>query len=125
VPELNDEQQLKIFRGFTKWFALAITILVALPTLYCFLIRPDGSLYLGLQYNLDDHMVYAGWMKQAMEGHITFENRFTTDPQPGLTLHLYYLGLGWVAKLAGIPLTMTLARSLSYPLTCWGGLLNL
>ncbi len=55
-------------------------------------------------------MVYAGWMKQAMEGHITFENRFTTDPQPGLTLHLYYLGLGWVAKLAGIPLTMTLSR---------------
>lgn len=110
MPELNDEQQLKIFRGFTKWFALAITILVALPTLYCFLIRPDGSLYLGLQYNLDDHMVYAGWMRQAMEGHITFENRFTTDPQPGLTLHLYYLVLGWIAKIAGIPLTMTLAR---------------
>ena len=110
VPELNEEQQLKIFRVYAKWFALAITLLVALPTLYCFLIRPSGSMYLGIQYNLDDHMVYAGWMKQAMEGHITFENRFTTDPQPGLTLHLYYLILGWVAKLTGIPLAMTLAR---------------
>ena len=110
MPELSDELQLKIYRTFTKWLAIAITVAVALPTLYSFLIRPAGSLYLGIQYNLDDHMVYAGWMKQAMEGHITFENRFTTDSQPGLTLHLYYLVLGWIAKIAGIPLTMTLAR---------------
>ena len=110
MPELNDEQQLNIFRSFAKWFALAITVLVALPTLYCYLIRPAGSMYLGIQYNLDDHMVYAGWMKQAMEGHLTFENRFTTDQQPALTIHLYFLALGWIAKIAGIPLTMTLAR---------------
>ena len=110
MPELNEEQQLNIFRSFAKWFALAITVLVALPTLYCYLIRPAGSMYLGIQYNLDDHMVYAGWMKQAMEGHLTFENRFTTDQQPALTIHLYFLVLGWIAKIAGIPLTMTLAR---------------
>ena len=110
MPELNDEQQLKIFRSFARWLAIAVTVLVALPTLYCFAIRPDGHFYLGLQYNLDDHMVYAGWMRQAMEGHITFENRFTTDPQPGLTLHLYFLTLGWIAKVVGIPVAMTLAR---------------
>lgn len=110
MPELNEEKQLGIYRGFTKWLAVAITILVGLPTLYGFAIRPVASLYLGVQYNLDDHMVYAGWMRQAMEGHFLFENRFTTDPQPGLTLHIYYLVLGWIAKLFGIPLTMTLAR---------------
>ena len=110
MPELNEEQQLKIFRIYAKWLALAVTLLVALPTLYCFAIKPAGYSYLGIQYNLDDHMVYAGWMRQAMEGHLTFENRFTTDPQPGLTLHLYFLLLGWIAKIAGIPLTMTLAR---------------
>jgi len=110
VPELNDEKQLKIFRAFTKWLAVAITVLVGLPTLYAFAIRPTGSLYFGVQYNLDDHMVYAAWMRQAMEGHLTFENRFTTDPQPGLTLHLYFLTLGWIAKALGIPLTVTLAR---------------
>ncbi len=110
MPELNDEQQLNIFRSFTRWFAIAITVLVAIPTLYCFAIRPAGYSYFGIQYNLDDHMVYAGWMKQAMEGHFTFENRFTTDQQPGLTLHLYFLVLGWVAKLTGIPVAMTLAR---------------
>jgi hypothetical protein len=112
VPELNDEQQLQIFRSFAKWLAVAITVLVGLPTLFCYAIRPAGHFYLGIQYNLDDHMVYAAWMRQAMEGHLTFENRFTTDtqPYPGLTLHLYFLVLGWIAKIAGIPLTMTVAR---------------
>ena len=110
MPELNDEQQLRIFRAYSKWLALAVTFIAALPTLYAFAIRPPGSMYLGIQYNLDDHMVYAAWMRQAMEGHLTFENRFTTIPQPGLTLHLYFLMLGWIAKIAGIPLTMTLSR---------------
>lgn len=110
MPELNDEQQLRIFRAFTRWLAVAITVLVALPTLYAYAIRPAGSLYFGIQYNLDDHMVYAAWMRQAMEGRLTFENRFTTDVQPGLTLHLYFLAMGRLAKLLGIPLTMTLVR---------------
>ena len=110
MPELTAEQQKLIFRSFAKWLAIAITAIVALPMLYGYAIRPPGTLYLGIQTNLDDHMVYAGWMKQAAEGHLTFENRFTTDPQPGLTLHLYYLVLGWISKIAGIPLTMTLAR---------------
>lgn len=110
MPELNDEQQLKIYRAYTRWFAIAVTFLVALPTLYGFLIRPANSLYFGLQYNFDDHMVYAAWMKQAAQGHLTFQNLFTADPQPGLTLHLYFLVLGWISKFLGIPLTMFVAR---------------
>lgn len=110
MPELNDEQQLRLFRAFTKWLAIAITILVALPTIFAFATRPAGSIYLGVQYNFDDHMVYAAWMKQAMEGHLTFENRFTADSQSGLTLHLYFLVMGWIAKVVGIPIAMTLAR---------------
>jgi arabinosyltransferase C len=49
-------------------------------------------------------------MQQAADGNILFENRFTGDKQPGLTLHLYFLALGWVAKVFGIPLTLTAAR---------------
>lgn len=55
-------------------------------------------------------MVYSAWMHQAMEGRLLFENRFTTDPQPGLTLHLYFLVLGWLAKVTGIPVAMHLGR---------------
>jgi hypothetical protein len=72
--------------------------------------KASGSTYLGIQYNLDDHMVYAAWMRQAMEGSFLFDNRFAVDAQPGLTFHLYFLVLGWIAALIGIPLTMALAR---------------
>ncbi|HLO99742.1 MAG TPA: hypothetical protein VK171_14205, partial [Fimbriimonas sp.] len=110
MAQLDEEQQLRIFRQFTRWFAIAICLLISLPTLYGVVIKPAHTLYFGLQYNIDDHMVYGAWMRQAMEGSLLFENRFATEPQPGLTLHLYFLMLGWVAKLTGIPVAMYLAR---------------
>lgn len=98
---------------FALRLATVITFLVALPTLLNWIFRPTGSLYLGIQYNFDDHMVYLGWMHQAMEGKFLFENRFTTDPQPGLTIHLWFLILGWAAKLIGLPLAALVARLLT------------
>jgi arabinosyltransferase C len=71
---------------------------------------PPGGAYLGYQYATDDHMVYAAWMRQAMDGRFLFDNRFTTDAQPGLTVHLYFLVLGWIAKLTGIAVASNLAR---------------
>ena len=109
MPQLDAEQQLTLFRAYTKWMALLLSVLILVPTLLGFALKPAG-LYLGIQYNFDDHMVYAGWMRQAIEGRLLFENRFTTDPQPGLTLHLYFLVLGWIAKVVGIPVAMHATR---------------
>jgi hypothetical protein len=81
-----------------------------LPALYAQIAAPRGASYLGFEFNTDDHMVYAAWMRQAMGGHFFFDNRFTTDPQPGLTIHLYFWVLGLVAKVTGIPLAANLAR---------------
>jgi arabinosyltransferase C len=90
------------------WLMVAIAVvLAALPAVIGWL---SGSNYVGYQYNTDDHMVYAAWMRQAMDGHFFFDNRFTTDPQPGLTVHLYFFLLGLVAKVTGIALAATLAR---------------
>ena len=85
-------------------------VLAALPALYARLAAPAGSSYLGFDYNTDDHMVYAAWMRQAMSGHFFFDNRFTTDAQPSLTIHLYFWVLGLLAKATGIPLAANLAR---------------
>jgi hypothetical protein len=92
------------------WLAIAVSAIVFLPTFTGILLRPENTLYLGIQYNIDDHMVYSAWMRQAMEGRLLFENRFTTIEQPGLTLHLYFLLLGWIAKVTGIPIAMHLGR---------------
>lgn len=55
-------------------------------------------------------MVYAAWMRQAAEGRILFDNRFTTDPQPGQTFHAYFLALGWVSAIIGPVAAANLAR---------------
>lgn len=98
-------------RRFTLWMALLFGIVAFLPFAFGLGATPDGSLYLGHNYALDDHMVYAAWMRQAMDGAFFFDNRFTVDPQAGQTVHLYFLLLGWFAKLVGIPWASALART--------------
>lgn len=56
-------------------------------------------------------MVYASWMNQAADGHFFMDNRFAVDPQPGLTVNLYFFVLGLVSKLFGIGWTCALARA--------------
>ncbi len=64
-------------------------------------------------------MVYAAWMRQATEGNFLFDNRFAVEQQPGLTFHAYFLILGWIAKLVGIPWATTLARVAFSALFVW------
>jgi len=92
------------------WAIVGVLVAIAFPFFYALLRSPAGSRYIGFEYNTDDHMVYAAWMRQAMSGQFLFDNRFTTDPQPGLTIHLYFLALGWVAVALGIPLAATVGR---------------
>jgi arabinosyltransferase C len=96
-----------------RWFwpfVAVVLILSSLPAVFGILNTPSDSQYLGVQWNIDDHAVYAAWMKQAQEGRLLFENRFTTDDQPGLTIHLYFLLTGWLSKLTGISLAMHIGR---------------
>lgn len=98
-------------KRFALYLALACGILSILPFLLGVLTAPAGSPYVGFQYNTDDHMVYAAWMRQAMDGHFLFDNRFAIDPQPGLTVQTYFFALGLVAKAVGIPWAAAIARA--------------
>jgi len=108
--ELTEEERRRVERPFVWLLALAVAFLAVLPALVGLLRTPAGSAYLGYQFNTDDHMVYAAWMRQAMDGRLLMDNRFTTEAQPGLTIHLYFFVLGLVAKVTGIALASTLAR---------------
>ncbi|MFN3728288.1 MAG: hypothetical protein ACK4XJ_01055 [Fimbriimonadaceae bacterium] len=98
------------FRRFVLFWGAVIVGIATLPNLYGFFVTPEGALYLGSQHNLDDHMVYAAWIRQSMDGAFLFDNRFTNQEQPGLTVHLYYWVLGWFARVLGIPLTVLFAK---------------
>ena len=93
---------------FTWLIAIVAGLLASLPILLAS--GPVGSQYLGYVYNTDDHMVYAAWIRQATEGRVLFDNRFAVEAQPGLTFHLYFLLLGWLAKAIGIVGATTVAR---------------
>lgn len=97
-------------RTFLRATVAAIVLVLLFAIGLGYLLAPVGTSYLGFPYNTDDHMVYAAWMRQAMAGHFLFDNRFTTDPQPGLTIHIYYFLLGQVARITGIPWAAHLAR---------------
>lgn len=95
--------------GLPRWFwwiSAATLFAASLPYLFALAIQPEGTLYLGVHSNYDDHAVYASWTKQAQEGEVFFENRFTTDEQAGKTIHLYFLAAGWLAKAVGIPIAL-------------------
>src|ERR1700704_2470901 len=97
-------------RKFVFGLALVAAILAVSPYIYGCLTAPPGTRYIGFQYNTDDHMVYAAWMRQAIEGRFLFDNRFAIDAQPGLTIHVYFWALGLLAKGTGIPLAAAIAR---------------
>ncbi len=106
---VNEDRDAQIQR-FALIFGLIIAFLVTLPSIVGILSKPAGGAYLGFHSNFDDHMVYSAWATQAAEGRFLFENRFTTDPQPGLTIHLLFWAIGQVGRFLGVPLAMTLAR---------------
>lgn len=110
APLESDQFRRKEIGSFALWVALVAVALAALPLLIGWIGQSEGRVYLQQQTALDDQMVYAAWMRQAMEGRILFENRFAVDAQPGLTFHLYFLVLGWVAKAVGVLSAMSLAR---------------
>ena len=97
-------------KNFLIGLILLSVLFAALPYLVGVLGTPAGGSYLGYQYNTDDHMVYAAWMRQAMDGHLLMDNRFTADSQPSLTIHIYFFVLGLLAKVTGIGLASTLGR---------------
>lgn len=102
-------------RRYPRWLWLLIAValfLSSVPYVIGYLLTPEGSLYLGVHTNIDDHAVYASWIKQSRDGHFLFENRFTTDAQPMLTINLYFLLLGKLAIPIGIPLAMHVGRVL-------------
>jgi arabinosyltransferase C len=99
-------------RHFVFGLAAFIGLLTILPFLYGLAHTPPGGEYIGSEFNTDDHMVYAAWMRQSMDGHFLMDNRFAVDKQPGLTANVYFFLLGSVAKIVGIPWASALARLL-------------
>ena len=105
-------------RAELRWaagFAAIVMALTCLPYLYGLLICPEGAYYSGFLSNPDEHNVYLAYMKQAQEGALFLIDPFTSEPQQGRVINLFFLVLGRSAGLKHIPLPLEyhLARIVS------------
>src|SRR5574341_1150035 len=86
--------------------ALAVPLLSTITTLQGYYgAHPPEKVFLGFRYMSGDHYQYASLMRQAQkDGRFLMENLYTTEPQKGSYVFLYYWLLGSVARLTGATL---------------------
>ena len=94
--------------------ALLVVVIAVLPYLVAWSITPAGKVYTGLLVNPLDGHSYLAKMRQGAAGQWLFRLPFTSEPQRGAFTFVYYLFLGHVSALSGLPLIVTyhIARSL-------------
>jgi len=96
-------------------FAALVMLLTCLPYLYGWLIRSSGHYYSGLLTNPDEHNVYLAYIRQVTDGAFFLIDPFTSEPQAGRVINLFFLSLGWLSRIThlAIPLVYHLARLVS------------
>ena len=102
---------------------LAIVALLCanLPYLLGYLWTPNGATFTGLTYNQDDGAVYLSWIREASEGNFFFTNRFTTEPQKGLLVNVFFYALGIIGLVTHLspPIIYAGARIVFGALLLW------
>ncbi len=86
--------------------AIIAAVLVSIPAISGYFSQPPGYAFTGFDWQ-DDFHLYASYIKQASEQpRILMENRFTTEPQAGVYVFLYFSLLGAIGWLTGISVPM-------------------
>ena len=101
-----------------RWAAVlaaSFMLLTCLPYLFGLAIRPPGYYYSGLLTNPDEHNVYLSLVRQAHDGHLFILDQFTSEPQAGRAINIFFLTLGLSARLLHLPIPVAyhLARVVS------------
>ncbi|GAB4462777.1 MAG: hypothetical protein OHK0029_30280 [Armatimonadaceae bacterium] len=90
-------------RAFFLSAGIFALLLSSLPYLYGWLNTPEGSVYTGMTYNMDDTLVYLSWLRQVQEGSFFQRNLFAVEEQRGALINLWALLQGAVARFTGLP----------------------
>jgi len=96
-------------KGLGEWTlplatGLVLALVTAVPYVYGYLAQPHGQVFLGFFYLGDDANTYLAKMRQGFEGAWSWQNRYTTEESPGAYLFMFWLLLGHIAAIAGLPL---------------------
>lgn len=87
------------------WLVLAI--LTTLPYAAAALRTPAGYAFSGVLTAYDDTFTYFAWMRQGADGHVLMCDPFTSEPQPCAFFLPLWCILGFIARVARIPIPLT------------------
>ncbi|HPH94787.1 MAG TPA: hypothetical protein PKW33_01860 [Anaerolineaceae bacterium] len=88
-----------------RWIPIAIfLLLITLPYLAAWGMQGDQFVFGGFLMNVADGNSYLAKMRQGWEGAWLFHLPFSAEPGEGAFIFLFYLGLGHLARLTGLPL---------------------
>ncbi len=66
-------------------------------------VTPPGDQFMGFRYMAGDHFQYAAFMQQAADdGSLMMRNPFTSEPQRGVFVLLYFWMVGLASRLLGL-----------------------
>jgi hypothetical protein len=100
----------------SRWvvlWAIVIVGLACVPYLLAWQLAPAGTQYTGLLINHFDGESYYAKMQQGARGDWLFHLAFTPEPHDGAFIFTFYLALGHLAALLGLPIPLAyhLARA--------------
>ena len=93
-------------RWVLLWSVLIVG-LTCLPYLYACLVTPDDMQFTGLLSNPMDGNSYLAKMRQGAQGKWLFHLPYTSEDHDGAFIFTYYLFLGRLSALLGLPLILT------------------
>ena len=94
-------------RRWAAGVSVVVLLIGSLPYLFDRSLQGASPLYgwySWFAFNVTDNCVYLSWMRQYADGAWVQRNLFTTEPQSGHMINLFYLVLGKAAGWTGIPL---------------------
>jgi hypothetical protein len=78
-----------------------MVMLGSLPYLIGYLSQDNALRFSGLLFNSIDSNTYLAAIRQGMAGSLSFHLLYTTEPQPGMFLYMFYVALGWLTRWTG------------------------
>lgn len=103
--ETDSHVPVKDWRWVLVWAGVILAV-SCLPYLIAWVATPPGYQFGGILVNPFDGNSYLAKMRQGWAGMWQFHLTYTPEPHDGAYIFLFYLGLGHIARLAGLPLIL-------------------
>lgn len=81
---------------------LFILIAANVPHILGFVKSSDDHVFSGTLSNNLDQLSYYAKMRAGLKGNWTYENLYTTEPTKPVPIFIYYIVLGWFARMGGL-----------------------